>query len=395
MAATIASSPTPECCTTCTAPTDVNVPGVAGSNGAAGSAGTNGLNAFSSIVGGATLVPAFGASETVELAAPAGSLWIGQSQTLYVQSYGYFRVDAIPDPTHVTLFNLGYAGNVDGNGIITFADGTRVQPGGVAGSAGSGGAGAFLVANNLSEGDLATKQSNLGIGTAGTRADNFFFQVANNLNEGVPATMRASLLLLSAALKDAGVTNGKLPPIDTTFTNGDSVWATASGLQTKTAANAKLALGLGGGLVGNYILCQDIHASNSVPPAFNNAVPVQVPINTKKADTGGIATLVGNVLTLPVGTYRVRASVPGFQCGLFQALLWNTFNNVLEFMGSVGSSDALSATTGWSFVNGLLVVAGSSKTYELRAQCVTPGSFGAQCAFGDEVYASLELEQQS
>lgn len=394
-------TPSPECCARpCPSPLVENIPGVQGPPGANGTNGTNGRDSFTATTADFTM-PAEGAQVTVDV---LESRWAVIGQYVFVGKLasavsGTFIVNQVPDALHLVLTNAANtgAGLYTGNSApgSVFPSASAVGPAGQQGTTGSAPAGVFLVANNLSEGVLATKQSNLGIGTAGTRADNFFFQVANNLNEGVPATMRTSLQLKTAALLDAGVTNTKLPPIDTTFTNGDSVWATASGLQTKSAANARLALGIGGGIVGNYVLCQDIHASNSVPPAFNNAVPVQVPLNTKKADTGSIATLVGNVLTLPVGTYRVRASVPGFQCGIFQALLWNTFNNVLEFMGSVGSSDALSTTTGWSFVNGLLVVAGSSKTYELRAQCVTPGSFGAQCAFGDEVYASLELEQQS
>ena len=152
------------CSSNCCEPVNVNVPGPEGPGGGNGTNGTDGLNAFSSIVGGATLVPAYGATATVELTVPPGSLWVGQGQTLYVQSFGYFRVDAIPDDSHVTLFNLGYTGNINGNGILTFAAGARVQPGGLEGPAGSTPGGVFLVANNLSEGTQVTMRANLGLG---------------------------------------------------------------------------------------------------------------------------------------------------------------------------------------------------------------------------------------
>lgn len=219
MASALPASPLTDCCTSCTTPVDVNVPGPQGGAGTNGTNGTDGINAFSTIVGGATLVPAYGASVTVELAAPSGSLWIGQTQVLYVQSFGYFRVDAIPDTTHVTLFNLGYTGNVNGNGILTFTAGTRVQPGGLEGPAGTGAGTAFLIANNLSEGVAATMRSNLALGTIAT-------QNANS----VAITGGAITGITDLAVADGGTGSSTAAGARTNLGAAASGLATASGL---------------------------------------------------------------------------------------------------------------------------------------------------------------------
>lgn len=159
--------PTPaDCCTTCTDPISTNVPGPSGAAGANGSNGTNGLNAFSLVSGGSTLIPAYGASVDLPLANPPGSQWMANTQIIHIESTGYFRVDFLPDASTATIFNLGYAGNVNGNGILTFTAGARVQPGGLEGPSGAAPGGSFLVANNLSEGVPATMRTNMGLGTA-------------------------------------------------------------------------------------------------------------------------------------------------------------------------------------------------------------------------------------
>jgi hypothetical protein len=120
------SLPTPaDCCSTCTTPVNVNVPGVNGAAGAAGSNGTNGLNAFCTI-NGATLIPAIGNQVTLALNAP-GSQWMGVDQIIYLATYGYYQVNVIPDALSVTLTNLNYTGNVAGNGMRILPECNRVE----------------------------------------------------------------------------------------------------------------------------------------------------------------------------------------------------------------------------------------------------------------------------
>lgn len=390
-----------DCCKPCPSPLVENIPGVQGPPGDDGTNGTNGVNAYT-LLTASFVMPAEAANVTV---AVLDGSWCVVGENVVVgkfgdAAFGTFQVVQVVSSVSVILKNIedtgtgAYASNSPP--ATVFPSGATVGPSGIQGVTGSAPAGVFLVANNLSEGVLATKQANLGIGTAGTRADGYFFQVANNLSEGTPATMRTNLGLGTAAVKDSGVTNTKLPPIDTTFTNGDAVFATATGLQTKTAANARLALGIGGGLVGNYVLVQTLHASNTVADAFNNGADVTVPLNTLVSDSGSIASFNAgtNTLTLPAGTYRVRASVMGYQVGLFQAWLYDSTHNTVIARGSVASSDVLTANVGISLISGRFTIAGAT-TFILQAHGTSAGSFGPQCALGQEVYASLELEQES
>lgn len=179
----------------------VIIPGAQGPAGPAATNGNNGLDAVSYINGGTTLIPAYGASVTLPLLDPSGTRWMAMNEILFIgtptNEYGYYQVTGIVDTSHVTVQNLGdgtnYPGNINGNGILTFADGTRVSPGGFQGPTGITPAGAFMVSQNLIEGDPATMQTNLGLGTAAQLASGDVFQVANNLSEGVAATKRTNL----------------------------------------------------------------------------------------------------------------------------------------------------------------------------------------------------------
>ena len=145
----------------------VSVPGAKGNNGGSGTNGTNGVDSFSLIDGGTTPIPAFGGSVTVPLRTPAGSLWMGVLQVVFVTPYGYFQITGLPDSTHATLLNLGdgtnYPGNFNNGG--NFADGTKISPGGLQGPTGLPPTGAFLVVNNLSEGDATQMRAHLGLGS--------------------------------------------------------------------------------------------------------------------------------------------------------------------------------------------------------------------------------------
>ncbi len=388
-----------QCCTTCTDPINVNVPGPQGPAAEPCTPCTNGINAFSTIVGGASVIPAFGDSVTIELAEPAGSLWVGQQQIVFLQTYGYYEVVAIPDNTHITVQNLGYDGNVDGDGILTFAAGTRVSPGGKSGTTGASPGGAFLIANNLSEGDPPTMRANLGLGTAATSDAGDFFAVANNLSEGIAATMRTNLGLGSAAVVNTGVTNGTLPPIDTTFTNGNVVFATVSGLQTKSASDALAALGLTGGIVGAYALLQNQKSSGSASGAWFNNTWVVVPVNTEVSDAGNIVSLAANVFTLGTGVYRIRAKVLGYLVDQFQARLFNISDAAVEFYGTSADANQTDNASGVSFVEGRLTVASGPKNYRLEAFGTTTNAtdgFGRATGIlgTTEVFCELVIEKE-
>lgn len=177
----------------------VQVPGPQGGPGVSPAAAVNGLDAFSLVNGGATPVPAFGATVDLPLVDPPGSRWIAPTQSVYIQGYGYYQSVANPDNATARLLNLGYPGNI--NGVGNFAAGIRVSPGGLQGPSGAIPGGALLAVNNLIDvTNVATSRTNLGLGTAAIQNVAAFLQAANNLTDlSNVAAARTALALVPGA----------------------------------------------------------------------------------------------------------------------------------------------------------------------------------------------------
>lgn len=74
------------------------------------------------------------------------------------------------------------------------------------GGGGGGGTGDMLSTNNLSDvSNAGTSRTNLGLGTAATKASGDFLQVANNLSDITASTARTNLGLGTAAVQNVGV----------------------------------------------------------------------------------------------------------------------------------------------------------------------------------------------
>lgn len=255
------------------------VPGPMGPAGENGTNGTDGVSAF-------TTVESF--TMPAELS-NTGSLLVGNSTWMAVNSVifvsggafkGYFQVISKADSTHVVLKNLEDTGSsayaINSPPGSVFPNGSAMEPGGVQGPQGPSVPGGtyFAIANNLSEGNPAAMRNSLALGTIAT----FNQGVANGqvpniqdaggigANEvvvgtglgvqGLTAAQTRTLLSLgTAALVDTGTANTKIPTVDDAggLTNGEAVFATATGLESKNAAAARLALGIvsGYGLIGS------------------------------------------------------------------------------------------------------------------------------------------------
>lgn len=221
----VAISSSVDCCTPCEENPSTSIPGIQGDDGDDGTNGTNGQNAYTTVTT-QFLMPASLASVTIDV---GSSAWAAVNQKIFIgvgASRGTFEVTAKPSATQLTLTNLETATEyLDNSPLNTvFAVGAIVSPSGLQGPAAAAGGGALLAANNLSDLVLAaTARTNLGLGTA--------------------------------AVLTSGVANGNLAPVNDAggLTNGESVWATAAGVESRTAVLARAGLGLVLGIADTQI----------------------------------------------------------------------------------------------------------------------------------------------
>ena len=95
-------------------------------------------------------------------------------------------------------------------------------------------------------------------------------------------------------------------------------------------------------------------------------------LNTVDENTLG-ATLSANRFTLPAGTYRIYASVPGFRCTAFCGALYNVTDGQYTIRGTSDSSGSDATGSSRSFITGKFTIS-ATKTFELRMY--TQGSIG-------------------
>jgi hypothetical protein len=233
MASTLPSAET--CCDPCDEPLSVAVPGPAGADGAAGADGEDGVSALTFVADYAPsaqpVMPAEGGTVTVNTTTSTD--FLTANQIVYVSFWGYMKVYSVPSSTSLTLLNPEaaasslYAENASpGTSLPAFSKITCAGPQGPAGTNGSGGAptdATYIV--QTPNGTLSAEQA-LSLLTTG-----FMF---NTTATGV------------VSIVSRGTANTNVAPVDAAggLTSGDAVFATASGIETKTASAARTALGL-------------------------------------------------------------------------------------------------------------------------------------------------------
>lgn len=119
-------------------------------------------------------------------------------------------------------------------------------------------------------------------------------------------------------------------------------------------------------------------------------------LNTEAVDTGSLCSLSSNQFTLSAGTYRIRASAPGYACAAHQAKLYNTTDAADVILGTTEFAAVGGGVQNRSIVEGRFTISGS-KTFELRHRCATTSStfgFGNASSFSTEVYSIVELHKE-
>jgi len=118
-------------------------------------------------------------------------------------------------------------------------------------------------------------------------------------------------------------------------------------------------------------------------------------LNTLVIDTGGIASLSANQLTLPAGTYRARALGLAYQTGTNQLSLYNVTASAFLMFGTAGYSAPSTDGNNESFIEGQFTLSATSDI-ELRHICgttVATTGFGKATSVNWETYARLVIER--
>lgn len=273
----------PDCCgDTCCDPVTTVVPGPPGANGAAGAAGSNGVNSFTTLTAG-FVMPAEGADvqitvgTTAWMVARQGAI---QGQIIYIGFAGHFEVRSVDSSVLATVRNLEdtaaslYVFNAAPG--VNIPSAARVSPAGLQGPDGTAPADALLAANNLNDvDDVSVSRGNLGLGTA--------------------------------AVLDQGNSNGDLPMVNDAggLVNGESVFATATGLETKDAGQTRTAIGLG------TMAVQNAGAVAITGGSLNGTLGATTPSTAQVTNitASGISTFGGNtIISAPLFTPAVGAT---------------------------------------------------------------------------------------
>jgi len=146
-----------------------------------------------------------------------------------------------------------------------------------------------------------------------------------------------------------------------------------------------------------YALIRDEKPSGSDGGPFSSGAWQRRDLNAVASDLGGFVTLASNQVTLPAGSYRVRAICPAYYVNRHQARLQNVTDGTTVALGT----SAYAVTTGYEFghseVVGYFTIV-AAKTFELQHRCETSrtgNGFGEAAAFGTEIYSVLELWKEA
>lgn len=187
-------------------------------------------------------MPAEGANQVVNVTSTTEAFQV--NQFVFVAFWGTMKIAAIPSDTSLTLQNP--EDTASGTYATNAAPGTSLPAGskitvaGEQGPAGTAAAGALLAANNLNDvGNPATSRTNLGLGDVATLT--------------------------------AGVGNANVAQNDGALTNGEVIFASATGIETVPDATARTALGLG------TMAVQDANNVNIQGGAYNGTVGLTTP----------------------------------------------------------------------------------------------------------------------
>lgn len=190
----------------------------------------------------------------------------------------------------------------------------------------------------------------------------------------------------------AVVKYGSVPQFDTTnaFT-GTNTWSGSSAFSGSASFSGAVSF-TGTTTYGNanIAIFSDVKNASQGGSLTGGSVWTNIrTINTTVLNNISGCSLASNQITLPSGTYYIRASAPAYLVDEHQIKLYNQSDSTDVLLGTIGFSDNTSgAVQDRSFIEGYFSIA-SSKNFEIRHACnvtnATNGA-GAYSLFGDATY---------
>ena len=137
------------------------------------------------------------------------------------------------------------------------------------------------------------------------------------------------------------------------------------------------------------MVLNDTKATTVAGGTFTNGAWQDRVLNTEQYMGISGASLAANVITLPTGTYKVKAICPAYWVHSHQARLYNVTDATVAVLGTSASTSTNTTPVTSSFVKGVFTIA-AEKTFKIQHRCEnTKGTdgFGISNDFGlDEIY---------
>lgn len=150
------------------------------------------------------------------------------------------------------------------------------------------------------------------------------------------------------------------------------------------------------GLTG-YILLRDEKAVGTDGGTFTAGAWQTRDLNTKVADAGSYATLSGNQISLPAGTYRCRIQCPAYSVNKHQARLYNITSAAVLLLGSSQRNPSGGNHTIPSIIIGRFTLPAAG-VLEVQHRCETTlasTGLGIASGFDTEVYTIAEFWKEA
>ena len=140
----------------------------------------------------------------------------------------------------------------------------------------------------------------------------------------------------------------------------------------------------------------ETQANNTNGGGFTSGSYTKRVLNTTIVNNITGCSIASSVITLPAGTFAVRASAPAFAVVAHKARIQNTTASTTLALGQNSYANA-SATASTSSEVVTIFTLSVSSTIELQHRCETTkasNGYGLSCAFGDsEIYSQIMIQR--